>query len=218
MKRAISLVLALVLCLALCGCGGGADGSVTGTWKVTLDMSEEINRYYGISKMEINSDGSNKYDEVIEGFEITFILTFNEDYTYTLFTDEDQFEQAVRDASEFMTEFSIADVEDNYDYYGLTFEELLLEIGVTREEYPEYVYKKMLYDHMEDIFGEMFFQGNYMVENGKLYLSDNRSHTIDDSVYYPYSVKGRTLTIGMGTADDGVLKEYDLPLEFKRAG
>ena len=81
MKRILALLLTLMMALSLTACGGDNNADLVGTWKWTCDITEEFQK--GIN------EGAGMDVPVEAKVEMTFVLVFNEDGTFTLSVDKD---------------------------------------------------------------------------------------------------------------------------------
>ena len=75
MKRILALLLTLMMALSLTACGGDNNADLVGTWKWTCDITEEFQK--GIN------EGAGMDVPVEAKVEMTFVLVFNEDGTFT---------------------------------------------------------------------------------------------------------------------------------------
>ena len=88
MKRILALLLTLMMALSLTACGGDNNADLVGTWKWTCDITEEFQK--GVN------EGAGMDVPVEAKVEMTFVLVFNEDGTFTLSVDKDALSATVQ--------------------------------------------------------------------------------------------------------------------------
>lgn len=190
-----------------------ADGKelvLTGEWIGTIDMTEMFN--------EAVAGGDPTMEEFFDFQGICFDLRmeFTEDGVCTLSVDSASVDKMVTSMKTQLTTFlgdylqSMIDAEG----YGMTVEELLGMQGYTLETFVDESFD------VEDIassFTDIYETGNYVAEDGMLYISDSLTADAMTVTPNPYTLDGDTLIIE-ATGEESSAEEFMYPLVMKRVG
>lgn len=198
MKRWIALLLCLVMALGLMAGCGKEEESIVGTWETEVDISEML--------ADVVSEAVGSTPEVFafEDLKITLVITFNEEGTYEMSCDEASAQEMFDELMDQMPAIMTAYLEELLQGTGVTVDQALAAQGTTMEELIEQSFSN---DMVDDMVSEMETNGDWEIEDGKLYL---------DGEECEYDLSGDELTIDIG--DEDVPEQLDglLPLEFKR--
>ena len=191
MKKTLVVIIAvLLLCLAACA----QQNPLTGTWELktsyktmagSLPTEEELGNLSGYANFD--------------GLYLTSVYTFAEDGTYTVKANTEQYIMDCRtvwlDAINAYYTDQIAQrnlditVEEAWELDGISAETLVDETAV------------------RTALADLNRTGNYVVRDGKLYLSAGTEYRVDESVYTEFTMSGDTLTFLASVGGEG-LPEY----------
>lgn len=210
MKKRIALLLSLVLVLsvALCACGSEKD-KLLGTWTTTVDLAGAFNE-------EMAADPEMGEYLKLESLEIAMTLTFNEDDTYALTVDPDSMDAAMEALVQELTDGMLLYFEDMLAEEGVDMdvEEALALMGISVEELVEQLRAEMVGD---STYEDMNSAGKYLLEEGKISMSESADTEPDPAVYNTYTLENGTLTIEAGTEAGTEMAEYLFPMTLTRA-
>lgn len=130
MKRILALLLTLMMALSLTACGGDNNADLVGTWKWTCDITEEFQK--GVN------EGAGMDVPVEAKVEMTFVLVFNEDGTFTLSVDKDALSASVQGYIDAMVPVTVDLVYQQLEDQGMSradIDEAMKAQGITVEEY-----------------------------------------------------------------------------------
>lgn len=213
MKKKLSVILCLVIviALALTGCGGEKSKFI-GKWEADIDMIDYVKKGFATQK------DMAEYIE-LDSFKIAFVMEFDKDGTYKQYVDEDAVEDMLKTAKAEIKSGMIKYFEDYLKDKGInmTVDELLKASNTDLDK------------TLDDSFGDKFIdslaeklegEGNFVVKDGKLFLSDGVDYAIEEDKYQTYEIEGSTLKIldefGFEDSDDDEDSLY--PLTFKKVG
>lgn len=211
MKKRIAILLCFVLVfsLCLCACSNEKD-ALMGSWKGTMDMAEMVNA--GMAESDPDAAEFMKLDT----FNMTFIMTFNEDDTYSLVVDEDALKAEIDAVADQMVQgvldYMVAMLAE--EGMEMTAEEIIAMSGVSLDDLKTEMMANM---DLSELATEINTYGKFDVSKGKLFTSDSVDAEADKLVYELYSIEGNTLTIDKGNGADA---DDDLvyPMTFQKVG
>lgn len=212
MKRIIAAVLAAVMLLALAGCSSGSDSEkLVGTWKGELDGGAYVTE--GLTSV-LGEEYANYFD--FSNFTLSYTLIFNEDQTYRMTLTEEDARKAAEDLIVIVEDGLVKMFEDQITMYGLdmTVDELLEMSGTTMDDLlAEFDTSELV----SQLTTETTTVGNYLAEDGKLYMSVSLDTQVSKLSYNEYTLSGNTLTLTsyVGT-DDGAL-DWVYPMILTKA-
>jgi hypothetical protein len=133
MKKSVVIILLVAIfasfCLLASGCSANngtantpKEETIVGTWKCTVDVAPMLFDSV-FSELEELSD----YLE-LDSFDITLILSFNQDNTYSISTDEEAYKKTAEETVKIFTNAMIAYLEDYLEASNT---------GLTLEDYEE---------------------------------------------------------------------------------
>lgn len=207
MKRSISKVLSIVLMLALvltlAGCG--EQSKFVGKWEAKLDLSDLMNKQMG--------ENAAMADYIkIDDFIMVLELEFEDDGTYKMSVDEDEFADSIDSIKDDLKDGLTDYFEDYIKGMGvqMSVEDVLKQSGTDLDTLVEDALSE---ETIEGITGEMEKEGNYEVKDGKLFLSDGKDKDIDEDVYTKYEISDDELKLTESSDEE----EADLyPMTFKK--
>lgn len=190
MKRIIAAALAAVMLLALAGCSSGDDtAKLVGTWKGELGGS-----YVSDEMVAALGEETASYFD-FSSFSISYTMIFNEDQTYCVTLTEEDARKAADDLMVIVEAGMVKMFEEQIALAGLdmTVDELLEMNGTTMDELMS---ESFDIDALVDELGSgTTSEGNYLAEDGKLYLSDSLDTKPSKLSYDEFTLKGNTLTL-----------------------
>ena len=196
MKKSVAIVLCLALVFSMCLCGcSNEKKQVLGTWTTTIELADQINE--GI----VGSDSEAAEYLTIDSFKLILNMTFHENDTYSMKYDEAAATAEVDRIVDLVTDGMLKYLVDALAELGmeLTEEEALEMTGITREDLQAQFAGEL---DVESLFADLNMEGQFKVEDGKMYLSDGLEYGVDETMYEFYSVEGNTLTIDKGNTGD----------------
>lgn len=194
MKRMIPLLLTVVLLLGMAtmmtGCGDKTR--ILGTWKADADYAEAFN--LGIRSAD-GMDELSKYFTV-EEFIVTTTLVFRDDGSYTMTIDEEAAQKAVSSVRTIIYDGFEKMIQHQIDMLGLhvSVSEYMKLQGTTITAMVDSAFteevRKELVDEMVNPH-----TGNYKLEDGKIYMTEDISEELTEDSYDTYELDGDTLTL-----------------------
>ena len=209
MKKSVAIVLCLALVFSMCLCGcSNEKNQVLGTWTTTIELADQINE--GI----VGSDSEAAEYLTIDSFKLILNMVFNEDDTYSLKYDEAAAAAEVEKVVNQVTDGTLQYLVATWGELGLevTEEEAMELTGITREDLQAQFAGEL---DVESLFADLNMEGQFKVEDGKMYLSDGLEYGVDETMYEFYSVEGNTLTIDKGNTGDADT-EFLYPMVFTK--
>lgn len=210
MKKRILLVLCiLVLAAALTGCGSREKNALIGRWEGQADVTalckealaeklpEEMGQYVNLSPVTV-----------------TMYLEFREDDTYDLKIDGEKLFETLTLAQQ--------EVHAGLDaYFGAAVTELGLDptddavATLAEEERPEPMTEVELRNLAEELCRAGDVGGNFLAEEGRLYLTDGLALDLEEALFDDYSLVEDTLTLEAENPQTA-LPEGLYPMTFQR--
>lgn len=217
MKKLIAFTLVLVLTVScLAGCSGSEKDKIIGTWKGTMDLSDAI-----AAALDAEDMGDTFQ---IDDFKVEAVLVFAEDGTYSLKLDDASLAAAFDGLMDDMEDGMVKMLEEQITTLGMemTVEELLAMSGLDLDALMQQM-KESLDEQkvVENIAEEAAREGNFRVEDGKLYTSASLEHAVDPATYERYTLEGNTLTLlelvdDEASDEDAALLTAMYPLVFQK--
>lgn len=164
----------------------GSQGSIVGTWEISLEMADQMNEAFA-------SSGLGDYIK-LDSFVIVVDYTFHADGTYSCAADEAALQASMEGVKKAVRAGLTAYAEDMAAQYGqgLTADDVFAAAGTTLDEMMEQMFTEDMVGQMvESLAGE----GNYKTGDGRLYLSAGLNYIPDEKVYHNYTIEGDTLTL-----------------------
>lgn len=211
MKRILALLLTLMMALSLTACGGDTNADLVGTWKWTCDITEEFQK--GIN------EGAGMDVPVEAKVEMTFVLVFNEDGTFTLSVDKDALSASVQGYIDAMVPVTVDLVYQQLEGQGMSradIDEAMKAQGITVEEYVKQLFGALDVDQLTDGLDQENLTGYFRAAKGKLYTSEKENSFSQDD-YAEYTLENGVMKWTGGSSalisdfgDIGV----ELPIEW----
>ncbi len=208
-----SFVLVIAMLLTLTACSSDKDALV-GEWEADIDFGELLNDEMTAS---LGSDMAQYF--TFPDFEITLVLKFSSDDTYSMSINEDNMFETMETFKMDMQNGLIKYMEALIASEGLdmSVEELLAASGTTIEEMmAESFSDEVIEEMMDELVSGVETKGKFTAKGGKLFMTDSASDSIDETMYDEYVLKGDTLTL-VTSAEDGEFADL-YPMAFKRVG
>ena len=208
--KLLALMLALALVLSLTACGGSDQKKLVGTWECEVDFAPLYNQ-----GME-NEEGGEYL--MVKSLPVVLQMTFREDGTCAMSVHEDSLIAAM----EILKETLKTGLEDylmamlGVAVEGMSIDDVLALMGTSMDDMIDSLVTEDVIAEMAD---ELVSEGNYMAEDGKLYVSDSLDEAVDvaEDAYSTYTLKGDTLTLETATdMDEDSAMLY--PMTFKKVG
>lgn len=190
MKK-LTKIMALVLCLAmvfaLCACGKSDSEKLIGKWEAEVDLSD-----VAIASLEA------ELGDVMDYFDfgkLISVMTFNfsEDGTYkmTMKLDDKSLEDFNAAFKDGLMALMYDATEEELAAYDMTMEEgdaaYLETYGMTIEEYNELSVEAIMEEmDFQQLFADNSLEGNWKVEDGKLYMTEDVDDDFDEGTYDVY--------------------------------
>ena len=211
MKKSIAIILCLVMALSvlLTGCGSDAD-KLVGTWKATIDMSSYLNDTIAEADAEIAEYFS------FEDLTFDVIMTFGENGECAMEADEDSWSDMAEKLGEQMKVSYEAYFKDLLKSMGvdMTVDELLSASGTTMDDMIDEMLDEMM---SSDVLSEMESEGYFKLQDGMIYISEEKDDAFDEDVANPYTLDGDNLTIKASEdEEDEDYIDFLYPLELKK--
>lgn len=203
------VVLAIVLLVVAVYISTADERALVGEWKATVDMTDYLQE-------ELNSIPEfGTYIEVTDfSFDVTY--KFNDDFTYSRTVDEDSVDRAIENLKGDMKNAINAYAEEAIRQNGLNIspETMFALSGTSVDEIVEESYNEELIAEMKE---DLFSEGNFEAEDGKLFTSDGVDYMPDPNTYETYELTDNQLVLTNATGSD--LDEEDLaayPMTFEK--
>lgn len=214
MKRiatlAVSVIMVLSMLLSMAGCTS-EQSKFIGTWEAEMKLDEVLNTVLGANE---SLEGLVELKDI----SLTTQTTFNEDGTYKTVAVEESVEEMGEKIIDAVLDGTLKALQNAVAAQGveMTVEEILAAQGTTKEAMRKEFADSLDVDSMVENFVS---EGEYKVEDGKLYMSDENT-TLDEAVengkYETYEIDGDTLKL-TGAFGDRSLDLEDVSDEVKEA-
>ena len=188
----------------------GVELTLVGKWAGSVDLSELLNEAIGGADPTL-SQYCNFHD-----ISLVLVMEFDDDGVATLSVDSDSVEKL----SETL-EVQLTDVIYKYmeallaeSGLGMSVDDLLATQGYTMESFMAESFDVR---ELTSAFTDLNEVGNYLAEDGMLYISDDLSTDAEDVEANPYILEGDTLTIE-ATGNEDESEAFMYPLVLKRVG
>lgn len=209
LTRALALVLMLAMAVcAFAGCGRKSDEElIVGKWEGDLDVAfivDEMNKEMGGNGSQEASilEMLNVVD--VSGISVKLRTEFKADGTYTTEMDRSSYETAMKALTDRMVE-NLPEIMRKYmaEAVGVDADEitdevldqLLVGASVSSwEEFGEMIARQMESMDFADLAQEAKTAGQYVLKDGKLYMSDDPDKTPAEEEGVAYKVSRNSLT------------------------
>lgn len=210
MKRNVSLLLVvgLIAALVLGGCGKKDDSkSLVGEWQATLEMADLL-------KESLAADPNMASYIKIDSFALKMDLSLRDDGSFTMSLNEASVTDAVNGIKGPMKDGINAYMEDMASGMGMSVDDLMAAAGMDLDSMID---EMLSPDTILSSIGDASESGNYVAQDGKLYLLDagvTKPGSDDEGV--PYTLSGNKLSLDKPAGDDlGDFASF-FPLEFTK--
>lgn len=196
-KMAGILALVLLLCFVMSGCNKTDD--LTGMWYAELDITDYVNE-------NMVADELREYVQITR-FVFQYIVQFYADESYSFgvsyYDAEEMYHWSREEYRAGLERYYKAQIaEQNLD---MTVREYLAEKGTSLYTLVEKAFPEMqIYDFIE----QFYFEGKYIIKDGKLLLSSGFDIHQSKSFYVEYTLEDSVLTFTGGTIE--IPEEYNI--------
>ena len=192
MKKVLSLTMVVVMLasiMVLFTACGGDKATFVGKWNAEIDMAKILNE-------QLNAAGT--FGEIeLSDISVVMNFEFNDDDTYAISLDEASAEEMAESLKgqlkPIMEDMMAAMLEDT----GVTLEDYLAETGTDLDAMMEESFDVAA---LTESFGDM--KGQYLVQDGKLYTSDDEKTAPSTDKGITYEIKGDTIEFVKSDAED----------------
>ena len=213
MKKVLTSVISVVIIIAMMATLSGCfdQQKFVGTWKTDLDISETLEKAVKETSPEMAD-----YVDFGTISPITLVLTFRNDNIYSQSMDQascdkfgDELYVVMKDM--FYKYFEAVIASEGYD---ISVDEFLDLAEISMDDILD---EAMSAYDAETMFKTARSAGNYLVKDGKLFLSAGVDLGIDENIYDTYEISGDklTLTKHFGNDEDALPEEF-YPLVFEK--
>ena len=214
MKKCLSIILCAVLVFSMSvlftGCGASEQDKFIGTWETELDMTDYLND--AITEEDEDMGEYIKFKD----FSLVVQIEFKDDATYEMSVDKKAAEKAIEALREDFEKGIIEYFEAYLEEAGvdMTVEEALEESGMSIEDLMDEALGDELLDEITSGFES---EGNFSVEDGKLFMSDDLDSDIDEDEYETYEISEDKLKLIKYHGEEDLEGLEDLyPMTFKK--
>lgn len=248
-KRIVALLLVLVMAVScaglLAGCGGDSQNKeLAGTWVAELNMTEGFKSYFNeamAAELASADLGDIALDDMFDLSRLNAVMEWKmvmgEDGAMTMSMDAQKMADSMRDVlsdSEAKIQAAVPSmVESIFAQQGMTLEEaeaVLAAQGMSVDDLIAQTSEAMSANFSEGLTSldgsELSYEdsGYYIVDDGKLYVVDNKGDKPDPDDYLQFELKGDELVVtdmadGVKEAFadyEGMLEGGLLPITFHR--
>lgn len=180
-----------------------------GAWEGTVDLTEYL------TTMVTEGDESMSDYFNFSRLTMDLTLTFTEEGVCTLEFPQESAEALIASLLEQMKPAMEKVLEDALAAEGLdmTLDEFLSLTGISLDDLMAEAMDEAI---AEDMLSELEESGNYLVKDGKLYISDDLDSEIDEDDYQLYTIENGVLTIEAAEGDTDK-ENFLFPLTLTRA-
>lgn len=210
MKKYIAIVLCLAMLAAcLVGCAPKEQDALIGSWSGNVDLSDAINADFA-------QDENLAPHMHISGFRFQTTMTFYRNGTYSMQVDRSELEAVLESLVQQLSDGMEKYLEELVKELALdmTVEEYLSSVGLSLEDLFADAYTEETIDKM---LSDLEAEGNFLVEEGKLFLSQSKQYAVNPNVWELYTVEGDKLTIDVSSEEaDNPYAQLIYPMVFTR--
>lgn len=210
MRKYIAIALCLaMLVVCLTGCIPKEQDALIGSWSGNVDLSDAINADFA------QDENLAPYMH-ISGFCFQTTMTFYRDGTYSMQVDRSELETVLESLVQQLSGGMEKYLEELVKELApdMTVEEYLSSVGLSLEDLFADAYTEETIDEM---LSELEAEGNFIVEEGKLFLSQSKQYAVNPNVWELYTVEGDKLTIDVSSEEaDNPYAQLIYPMVFTR--
>ncbi len=190
MKKIFSTLVTLMLVFSLLFTFTGCDdqSKLVGTWKAEVQFGEAMNELFNSSSDTKEMAEYFDFDDLV----LVITLEFDDDDTYKMYVDEDDNKDFAPTIKKVMVKGLEEYLSKELEGSGITVDQVLQSQNTTLEDLVDQIISD---DKIEEVFAEMEQEGDYLAEDGKLYLDD-------EDEYKKYELEGKKLTLKSSSKDD----------------
>ena len=188
-KKVLAILLVLAMLLALAGCGSGDTEKLVGKWRCEIDMTDFL-----MEKILEDSGEMAQYFE-LNDVVVIYYADFRSDSTVRMYAEEQQVNDLFEKLEDrLMDGLALYMVDLFYEQTGIimTMDEILELSGTNEEDFRD----SLGFDQIaRELVENLYMEGKYKAEEGKLYISAGLDYNFDPGVYEIYSLDGTVFTI-----------------------
>ena len=187
-KITILIIICLIIGTVFSACGKSETKKFLGSWKTSIDISNQINEGF-LNSYEGISDYVN-----VKDMSVYLIYTFKDDGTYSVSVEQESSKASFDNMRK--------ELEAGFEKY---FENLLKEqnLSMTVDEFLEtsntsidaLLEQYIGTDVYNDMVESLELSGKWKAENGKLYSSDSTDLEVDETEYITYEIDSEVLKL-----------------------
>ena len=206
MNRFLMLFLVCGMMLSLTGC---SSDELTGTWETDMDVTDLFNDSFE------EALGDYAEDFKAEKLTLALVFTFNEDGTYEMNVDSEEFLDDVLDMKDDYKKAMLSMYSDILASYGVDdVEAYLEENGTDIDVIVDAVFNE---ETLAEAFAVEGMEGNYKALDGKIFITTDLDEEVSvSSGYFDYEIKDGKLLLDGDTEDTEYEEYFEFPLTFKR--
>ncbi|MBQ9994274.1 MAG: hypothetical protein IJP17_06140, partial [Clostridia bacterium] len=160
-----------------------------GTWSGELDVTDYMN--------ESLAEGAGEMADYLKVNEFTFVymITFNEDGTYSTAVDEEALTVTMDNLKADLVAGVSKFYEDTAAQYDVTLEEFLEAAEMTTDDIVALVDESFPESMFTEMVEGFVSEGNFKVKEGKLFCSAGLEYNVDENVYETYEISENQLVL-----------------------
>lgn len=189
MKKTISVILCAVIfitaALTLAGCKKSDAKKIIGKWAGSIDIAGFMNEEFeGMKEMGIS------LEEELKELPVAIEFEFNKDGTYKVKFDEKSFDEFFGKLKDSMKKVFESSFKEAAKEAGITLEQFMEFSGTSLDELVEQSFSDEVKKEMKD---DGSSEGKYKLENGKLFMTDEKDGEFKEDEYVNYAFIGDDL-------------------------
>lgn len=216
MKKTVALLLALILSASFLLTGCGSKG-IVGTWKGQVNLTGAMTELWNESMKEF-PDIRDEMD--IEEVPVYITMEFREDGTYAIDVDDASLEKCFAQTSEQLKTIVGSHVDQALESseYADLLEEIFGAPGRSLRDVLDRIIEGACGPTMQQVvLAGLEREGNYLEEDGMLYISDALEIPARRDHPNPYRLERNRLTIETWVIHGGEYGDVRVPLVLERA-
>lgn len=213
--RMTSVLLLFTMLFLLGGCSQPTEkDKLLGTWRAEVDLTEKLNEEMGL-------DEEMAQYMVVDDFGFAFVVTFNEDDSCKLSLDEASMKEAMEGLKGDLrtgVEKYIGDMMAAMEI-DMSLEEFMEASGMDLDAMLDELFGEEAMDELFAEMGTLNMDCFYKVQDGKIYLLENKGDAINEGEYVSYTLEEEQMIFQEVVIDGEIDKEMAdmmLPMVFNK--